>query len=93
MENSERVQRPYIRVFGLLALFTLIEVVVAFLPLVKVYQILFLVALATSKALLVAMYFMHLRYDRRILAVIAASPLVLAALLTLALLPDIAFGR
>ena len=90
-EHSGETQRPYMKVFGALALLTLIEVLVAFLPIAKILIVIFLIALALTKALLVAMYFMHLKYDRRILTLIAASPLILAAILALALLPDIAF--
>ncbi len=93
MERTGEAQRPYMKVFGALAIITLIEVIIAFLPIAKVLIVIFLVALATTKAMLVAMYFMHLKYDRRILTLIACSPLILAAILTLALLPDIAFHR
>lgn len=91
MESSGDTERPYMKVFGLLALITLAEVGVAVLPIAKVFIVIFLIALAIMKAMLVAMYYMHLKYDRRILTVIAVSPLILAALLALALLPDIAF--
>jgi caa(3)-type oxidase subunit IV len=47
-----------------------------------------LVALALGKALLVAMYFMHLRFEVRTLGLIAVSPLVIATLLVFLLLPD-----
>ena len=40
--------------------------------------VLVLVAIAFFKAVLVAKFFMHLRYDPRILAIIAVTPLVLA---------------
>lgn len=93
MEHRDEIQRPYLKVFGALAFLTLAEVVVAFLPIAKLVIVVFLLAMAMTKALLVAMYYMHLRYDRWILAFIAASPLILAAILVLALLPDIAFRR
>jgi len=47
-----------------------------------------LVVLALVKAALVAMYFMHLRFEKRTLALIAGTPLVLCVLLMLLLLPD-----
>jgi caa(3)-type oxidase subunit IV len=40
--------------------------------------ILLLVAVAFFKAVLVAKFFMHLKYDPRILAILAVTPLVLA---------------
>lgn len=85
--------RPYLKVFILLGLFTLIEVFVATSPLAKITQVIFLMALAVSKALLVAMYYMHLRYDDRRLILIAASPLILASALMLVLQPLVSYGR
>jgi cytochrome c oxidase subunit 4 len=93
MAHPEEAQRPYMKVFGYLAVVTGLEVLVTYLPIGKTLMILVLMAMAISKAALVAMYFMHLRYDRRILAIIATSPFVLVAILILALLPDIAFHR
>jgi caa(3)-type oxidase subunit IV len=48
-----------------------------------------LVILAVWKAALVAMYFMHLKFERRTLAMIAIVPFVLCLFLILMLLPDI----
>ncbi|MFW6201068.1 MAG: cytochrome C oxidase subunit IV family protein [Gemmatimonadota bacterium] len=68
---------------GLFAL-TMIEVGVAFVTLSKVAIILVLVALAIWKALLVALYYMHLKMEPRRMWLLAASPLPLAAILVLA---------
>jgi caa(3)-type oxidase subunit IV len=48
-----------------------------------------LVILAVWKAALVAMYFMHLKFERKTLAMIAIVPFVLCLFLILMLLPDI----
>jgi caa(3)-type oxidase subunit IV len=48
-----------------------------------------LVILAVWKAALVAMYFMHLKFERRTLAMIAVVPFILCLFLILMLLPDI----
>ena len=46
-------------------------------------------AVAFAKAILVAMYFMHLRFERRTLGIIACIPLVLVTFLTFMLVPDL----
>jgi caa(3)-type oxidase subunit IV len=46
------------------------------------------VGFAVSKAALVAMYFMHLRFETRTLGAIAVTPLAIATLLVFLLLPD-----
>ena len=52
-------------------------------PRLWVLGVVVLVALAAWKAVLVARFFMHLRYDPKILALIAATPVVLATPLVL----------
>jgi cytochrome c oxidase subunit 4 len=73
-------------IWGALAVLTVIEVGVAFLGLPRSATILALLGLAVWKALLVALYFMHLKYESRALRVIAAAPLLPAALLVLIVL-------
>jgi cytochrome c oxidase subunit 4 len=79
----------YIRVFWWLLALTVLEVGVIFLPIAKLLIAILLVGLALSKASLVAMYFMHLRFERRTLGLIAVIPLLLCVLLVFALLPDL----
>lgn len=86
--TSRHEQPNYIGVFWWLLALTIIEVIVIFLPVARLLIGLLLVGLALSKASLVAMYFMHLRFERRTLALIAITPLVLCLLLVFGLLPD-----
>jgi len=78
----------YIAIFWWLLALTIIEVGVIFMPLAKLLIAILLVGLALSKASLVAMYFMHLKFERTTLGLIAVTPLVLCVLLVFALLPD-----
>jgi cytochrome c oxidase subunit 4 len=78
----------YMAIFWYLAILTVIEIGVVFLPFGKVVNGTLLCALAVGKAALVAMYFMHLRFETKTLGMIAISPLVIATLLVFVLLPD-----
>jgi caa(3)-type oxidase subunit IV len=78
----------YMGVFYALAVLTVAEIGVVFLPVGKFAIGAMLVLLAFAKASLVAAYFMHLKFERRTLAVIAATPILLCVLLMFALLPD-----
>jgi len=78
----------YMAIFWWLLALTIIEVGVIFMPLAKVLIAILLVGLALTKAALVAMYFMHLKFERTTLGLIAVTPLVLCVLLVFALLPD-----
>lgn len=84
-------QEPnYMAVFYSLAVLTAVEVGVAYfkaLPLLVMG--LLLVVLALVKAFLVGMYFMHLKFEKRTLGIIALTPLILCTLLIIALLPDL----
>ena len=78
----------YMAVFVALAVLTLIEVGVAFLGLGRVTTIIVLVGLAVWKAVLVALYYMHLRFEPPRLIVMVVAPLPLALILVLAVLTE-----
>jgi cytochrome c oxidase subunit 4 len=82
-------QPNYIAIFWWLLALTILEVGVIFMPLSRVVIAILLVGMALSKASLVAMYFMHLKFERRTLGLIAVTPLLLCILLVFALLPDL----
>jgi cytochrome c oxidase subunit IV len=78
----------YMAIFWYLAILTVVEIAVVFLPFGKIVNGTLLCGLAVGKAVLVAMYFMHLRFETRTLGMIAVTPLVIATLLVFVLLPD-----
>ncbi len=73
----------YIGVFWMLAALTAVEVAVTYLP---VPRIPVLVPLAILKAALVALFYMHLKYDRRIFSAIFLMGLLMALILIFALI-------
>jgi cytochrome c oxidase subunit 4 len=79
----------YIGVFWWLLVLTVMEVAVVYMPLAKMVIAVLLVSMAISKASLVALYFMHLKFERFTLALVALSPFVLCLFLILMLTPDI----
>ena len=78
----------YMKIFWALAILTVVELAVVFLPIGKIVIGAALVVLAVWKAALVAMYFMHLRFETKTLGWIAVTPLAIATLLVFLLLPD-----
>jgi cytochrome c oxidase subunit 4 len=79
----------YMGVFVWLVILTVLELAVVYMPMTRLLIASLLVALAVSKAALVALYFMHLRFERGTLALVALSPFVLCVFLILMLTPDI----
>ena len=78
----------YMAIFWILAVLTVVEIAVVFLPFGKIVNGTLLCALAVAKAALVAAYFMHLKFETRTLALIAVTPLTIATLLVFVILPD-----
>jgi len=89
MQNAENPAGPeahaqahaqprYMVVWGALFVLTVVEVLVAFFSgIPKTILIILLLALALWKALLVALYYMHLKWEPRRLWIVVMSPLPL----------------
>jgi cytochrome c oxidase subunit 4 len=78
----------YIAVFVWLAALTAVEVAVVYLPLTRLAIAAILVVLAFTKAALVALYFMHLKFERRTMLFVAVTPVILCVFLMFMLIPD-----
>jgi cytochrome c oxidase subunit 4 len=78
----------YIAIFWWLLVLTILEVAVIYVPMAKLIIVILLIGMALSKASLVAMYFMHLRFEPRTLGIIALVPLILCVFLVFMLVPD-----
>ncbi len=85
----DHAEPNYIAIFVYLAILTAVELFVYAIGLPQVPKVGLLIALALAKAVLVAMYFMHLAIERRALAVIAITPILLVTFLCFMLLPDL----
>ncbi len=89
MGNAHGDTSLYMRIFVWLTVLTVLEIGIVFMPIAKLVINMSLVILAVVKASMVAMYFMHLRLERRALAWVALTPLILGAFLVFMLLPDL----
>ena len=88
-EQMAHEERRYIQVFIWLAILTAAEIGCTFLPLSHFVVGVALVLLASSKAALVALYYMHLVHEKPQLTYIALTPAILCVFLVLMLLPDL----
>ena len=90
METSHAVahKKPnYMAIWGILLVLTIAEVLVAFFSgMPKWVLIVLLLILALWKALLVTLYYMHLKFEPKKLWVIALSPIPLIIILLSAVL-------
>ncbi len=89
MDEVQHARHPnYIAVWVGLAILTALELGVAFLPWPKRTIVLILIGLAIWKALLVALYYMHLRFEPNRVRILAVAPLPLAVILVLAVITE-----
>ena len=89
VHEAEHSGPNYIAVFIYLSILTAVELGVYAMGLPQVAKVGLLIALAWAKAVLVAMYFMHLAMERKALSIIAIIPVILVAFLCFMLLPDL----
>ena len=79
----------YILIWVYLALLTVAELALAFeLPISRNLKLILLMVLAIWKALLVAMFFMHLKFERWNLRIMFIIPLPLAVIFILAVITE-----
>ena len=79
-DAAQSSTRTYLVIWGWLAGLMLLGVLLAELPIPTTWIVLMVLSLSSIKALLVALYYMHLKMDRRLLLFVALSPLALILL-------------
>ncbi|MBI4279688.1 MAG: cytochrome C oxidase subunit IV family protein [Armatimonadetes bacterium] len=80
--------KVYVVTWFWLLVLTVLEIGVVLTRIPRLVMVLCLISLALLKAVLIAAYFMHLRFERISLAYIVTTPLILATILFFALVPD-----
>ena len=78
---TEHKHPNYMAIFWILLSVTVVEVAYSLMKVPRPILIFGLVSLAVFKAVLVALYFMHLKFERKTLGILFASTLVLGAIL------------
>jgi cytochrome c oxidase subunit 4 len=86
MDAAEHKAPNYIAVWGMLAILTMVEVAIVYFRLPRRLMIVSLVFLALWKAMLVALYFMHLKFEPKRLLYVVLAPLPLAVILVAAVI-------
>ena len=84
----------YYAIFGLLVALTVVTVAVAFIHMQsEIAKVLVALLIASIKASFVCLFFMHLKFEGKLIYLIMIVPLILTVLLVCALIPDILFGH
>ena len=87
-------QVNYTRIFYILVALTAVTVLASFVPTHnELIKVVVAGAIATAKAFFVVRFFMHMKFEGKLIYTILYAPLTLAIFLTIALIPDIGLGR
>lgn len=86
--SSETAHPNYVAIWVWLVVLMVGGVLASTLPLGKSTVVLLIFAIAAAKASLVALYYMHLKFERGLIRAMAIVPVVLVVVLTFLLFPD-----
>ncbi len=89
--NKRLTARDYAVIYAWLMVLTALEVGGVMLGFPKTAIVILLIATALTKAILIALYFMHLKFDRPVVWLLPGIPVVLGIVFVLALFPDVVF--
>jgi cytochrome c oxidase subunit 4 len=89
--TTERARPNYVAVWVWLVVLMIAGVLASYLPFTKSAVIFLIFVVAAMKALLVALYYMHLRFESGLIYAMVIVPVVLVIGLTFLLFPDLVF--
>ena len=89
--QTHRMLKTYLAVFGALAVLTLLTVAVSYLHLARPGAIVIAAVIAAVKASLIALFFMHLKFEGRLIYSFLFAALALVLVLILPVIIDIGF--
>jgi len=85
-EQAHATTATYLRIAAILVMITLIEVGVFYVPTFQALLVPILLVLSAVKFTLVAMFYMHLKFDNRFFAFLFGGPLLLGVAVVVSLL-------
>ena len=88
MAHEDHGHPPYLMIWGVLAVLMFGKVGISFLGLAPTLNMTIVILISLVSALLVALYYMHLRFEPKRLWLLAAAPLPLIAILILAVIQE-----
>jgi cytochrome c oxidase subunit 4 len=86
-------RKQYWVIFGLLAVLTALEVGIVKTQVPKAPMVVALIGLAVTKAALVGLYFMHLKWETKPLKLMVVLPMSAPAIYAMVLMADAAWRR
>jgi cytochrome c oxidase subunit 4 len=93
MSHSVHSRPNYIAVWAWLVFLLIISLAAVYLPFSQTITVSIIFLVAAVKAFLVVVNFMHLKFEQRLVHLIAIVPVIFFIIMTMALIPDIVYNR
>ncbi len=85
-EGAHATEKQYVQIAVILAVITLLEVGIYYIESLKGILVPSLLVMSAAKFALVAMFFMHLKFDHKLFSVLFTAPLVLTGAVLIVLM-------
>jgi cytochrome c oxidase subunit 4 len=93
MSTPAHARPNYVAVWAWLVFLLVISLAAVYLPFSQTATVAIIFVVAVVKAFLVVVNFMHLKFEERLVRLIAIIPVVFFIIMTVALIPDIVYNR
>lgn len=91
MSSHENGIKQYLIIFGWLAAITVLEIVAVMIHMPRTALIIFVLGTAIAKAVIIAVFFMHLKSENPMIWWVPGVPIVLALFFIFMLFPDMVY--
>ncbi len=93
MGDNHHEHPNYVAIWAWLLLLLFVSVIAVYLPFSQGLTVSFIFIVAAVKAGMVGMYFMHLKFEERLVRYIAIVPVILFLIMLVSLIPDTVYNR
>jgi cytochrome c oxidase subunit 4 len=93
MSTPAHARPNYVAVWAWLLFLLIISLAAVYLPFSRQITVSIIFLVAAVKAFLVVVNFMHLKFEQRLVRLIAVVPVIFFIIMTIALIPDIVYNR
>jgi len=93
MAEAAHARPNYVAIYLWLVGLLMVSLLAVYLPFSQTTTITIIFLIAAAKAVIVAAYFMHMKFERWLIYAMVITPLLLFVIMTVTLIPDIVYNR
>ncbi len=93
MAEAAHARPNYVAIYLWLVGLLTVSLLAVYLPFSQATTVTIIFLIAAAKAVIVAAYFMHMKFERWLIYAMVITPLMLFVIMTVTLIPDIVYNR